>query len=245
MSLWDHKEIHQKKNLSSKCRCFDSFLTCTLILLHRSLRQETQKHTNIVQACGKPEKFLTLKEGRKISIRRKQPKTVIGHDCSDCHQRVLLALPELLKNQWSLRPIEVTLYWQGYEDGEELEHILSSGHIRQRKDQLLHLQLAEAPSDEKVGNCMCNTAAMFAFLESECQQACIRIYMKRQWWWWADTVYDLTVSPFSTEKKAARDQIISAHLSSANFFLISQYPSNEHVTCKKNVVCSDAICWFD
>ena len=86
-----------KKNLSSKCRCFNSFLTCTLILLHRSLRQETQKHTNIVQACGKPEKFLTLKEGKKISIRRKQPKTVIGHDCSDCHQSVLLALPELLK----------------------------------------------------------------------------------------------------------------------------------------------------
>ena len=56
------------------------------------------------------------------------------------------------------------------------------------------------------------------------------------------TVYDLTVSPFSTEKKAARDEIISAHLSSANFFLISQYPSNEHVTFKKNVVCSDAIC---
>ena len=46
-------------------------------------------------------------------------------------------------------------------------------------------------------------------------------------------------------KKAARDQIISAHLSSAKSLLIGQYPSNEHVTCKKNVACSDAIGWFD
>ena len=40
--------------------------------------------------------------GRKISISRKQPKTVIGRDCGDCHQSVFLALPELLKKSMEL-----------------------------------------------------------------------------------------------------------------------------------------------